>query len=787
MLCVVLEQGVGPCGAVAVLIGAVRGRRARAAPDGGATGGVGDIHAVAEQLGDEACIGRLGAACAGAGELEHGLLELAALDAQILHVFLRRDLGDHVVEDRLLIELALLSDHGDGLRRADADADAAAHAVERGDSHGVLILALALAGLDRTDLRSGGSGSGLFLGQCERTDRGMRADKCAAVALDALVGVPLGDGHGDAALLVSGSAQLELAVDMIHERGDRQGIAVHLVDGQEDVLDHLHELRLALEHGGVGLILSLGPCGGDIDLDVGGSAGVDGVPVLFHNVHALLGVGMLGGVLHVLDGVGLGHDLGEGEEGGLQDGVRALAHADLDGQIDGVDRVELDVVLRDVALRLGVQVVLQLGQIPLAVDEEHAARLDVVDDLEALGDVGRVVAGNEVGLVDVVRALDGLVAEAEVRDGHAAGLLGVVLEVGLHILVGMVADDLDGVLVCADGAVAAEAPELALDGAFRSGVRCGMLLEGQVGDIVVDADGEVALRLFLRQLFIDGEDGCGRRILGTEAVAAADDRDHPAGVGQSGHDVEVERLAQGARLLRAVEIGDLLAGGRNGLEQTVGAERTVQADLHEADLLTVSVHVVDDFLCDVADGAHGDDDALCVRCAIVVEQLVVGAELGIDLAHVLLDDLRQSVVVAVAGLAMLEERVAVLVRAAHSGALGVQAVVAEGSHCVHVTHFLQVIVVPDGDLLDLMGRAEAVEEVDERDAALDGGQVRDRGEVHDFLRVGLAEHGEAGLTAGVDVGMIAEDIQRMGRDGTRGDMEDGGQQFTGDLIHVRDH
>ena len=134
------------------------------------------------------------------------------------------------------------------------------------------------------------------------------------------------------------------------------------------------------------------------------------------------------------------------------------------------------------------------------------------------------MAGDEVGLVDVVRALDGLVAEAEVRDGHAAGLLGVVLEVGLHILVGMVADDLDGVLVGADGTVAAETPELALDGAFRSGVRCGMLLEGQVGDIVVDADGEVALRLVLRQLFIDGEDGCGRRILGAKAITAADDR-----------------------------------------------------------------------------------------------------------------------------------------------------------------------------------------------------------------------------------------------------------------------
>ena len=80
------------------------------------------------------------------------------------------------------------------------------------------------------------------------------------------------------------------------------------------------------------------------------------------------------------------------------------------------------------------------------------------------------MAGHEVSLVDVVGALDGLVAEAQVRNGDAAGLLGVVLEVSLYVLVGVVADDLDGVLVGADGAVAAQAPELALDGAFSSGV-----------------------------------------------------------------------------------------------------------------------------------------------------------------------------------------------------------------------------------------------------------------------------------------------------------------------------
>ena len=76
------------------------------------------------------------------------------------------------------------------------------------------------------------------------------------------------------------------------------------------------------------------------------------------------------------------------------------------------------------------------------------------------------MACHEIGLVDIVRRANGLVAEAQVADRHAAGLLRVILEVGLDIFVGMVADDLGGVLVGADRAVAAQAPELALDGAF---------------------------------------------------------------------------------------------------------------------------------------------------------------------------------------------------------------------------------------------------------------------------------------------------------------------------------
>ena len=78
MLGVVLEQGVDPCGAVAgSLVGGVGADGSGAAPDGGATGSVGDEHLLAEQLGDQACIRGLGAACAGARELKKRLFVLA--------------------------------------------------------------------------------------------------------------------------------------------------------------------------------------------------------------------------------------------------------------------------------------------------------------------------------------------------------------------------------------------------------------------------------------------------------------------------------------------------------------------------------------------------------------------------------------------------------------------------------------------------------------------------------------------------------------------------------------
>ena len=136
---------------------------------------------------------------------------------------------------------------------------------------------------------------------------------------------------------------------------------------------------------------------------------------------------------------------------------------------------------------------------------------------------------------------------------------------------------------------------------------------------------------------------------------------------------------------------------------------------------------------------------------------------------------------------MLEEDVAVLMRAAHLGILGVQRILAELLHGLHVAHFLQVGVIPLLDLLILVRSTEAVEEVQEGNMALDGAQMGHRGQVHDFLHRALSQHGKTSLAAGHNVAVIAEDVQGLGGDGTGRHVEHAGQLLGCDLVHIGDH
>ncbi|MPM42371.1 hypothetical protein SDC9_89036 [bioreactor metagenome] len=119
--------------------------------------------------------------------------------------------------------------------------------------------------------------------------------------------------------------------------------------------------------------------------------------------------------------------------------------------------------------------------------------------------------------------------------------------------------------------------------------------------------------------------------------------------------------------------------------------------------------------------------------------------------------------------------------------LGVERPLAESRHRVHIAHLGQVVVVPDFDLLNLMGGAEPVEEVQKGYAAPDGGQVGHRSKIHDLLGVGLGQHGEAGLPAGHDVRVVAENVEGVGRKRPRRDVKDCRKQFSRELIHIGDH
>ena len=90
---VVLEQRVAPRRAATLVVDGPRRRRQVAAVDRRAAGGVGDHHAVAEQLGGQLDVRRLAAAGAGTGELEQRLQGLRALD-RVVRQQVAVELGD---------------------------------------------------------------------------------------------------------------------------------------------------------------------------------------------------------------------------------------------------------------------------------------------------------------------------------------------------------------------------------------------------------------------------------------------------------------------------------------------------------------------------------------------------------------------------------------------------------------------------------------------------------------------------------------------------------------------
>ena len=261
----------------------------------------------------------------------------------------------------------------------------------------------------------------------------------------------------------------------------------------------------------------------------------------------------------------------------------------------------------------------------------------------------------------------------------------------------------------------------------------GLLQQGI--ELVILGSGEAQYENFFNELCARNPGRVG--VLRSQAETTAVHRHVVKGRAfQCSHHIQEQRLTQGAGLLGSIQHRNVLHRLRQGSQQMLGAEGAIQVHLDHAHFFAARVQKIYGFLNGVAHRTHSHNHTVCVRRAVVVEQLVVPPRQVADGLHVFLHDGGQAVIGAVAGLPVLEEGVRVLDGVADRGMLAVQGPGLEAADGVPVHQAAHVVVVQHLDLLDLMGGSEALEEVLEGDAALDGGEMGHGAQVHALLHAG---------------------------------------------------
>ena len=295
------------------------------------------------------------------------------------------------------------------------------------------------------------------------------------------------------------------------------------------------------------------------------------------------------------------------------------------------------------------------------------------------------------------------------------------------------------------------------------------------------------LRLGQQQIIIHRLDLGGSSVLAGQAVTAGKDFGTVLIIDVSGADVLIQGLTDGADLLHTVQDSHLFHGLRHSRQQVLGREGTEQVYLQEAHLLAPVIQVLHRLLNAAGNRAHGHDDPLRVGSTVIIKEVILPARQLADFGHIVLNDVGELVIVAVVGLAKLEINVGVIHQGTHPGILGIQRIGAEPGQCVIVHQLGQVAVLQGLHLLNLMAGAEAVEEMQERDAGLDSGQMCHTGQVHDLLHAAGVEHSKAGLAAVHHIRVIAENRKCVGTHRTGSHMQYAGQTLTGDTMHGGDH
>ena len=292
----------------------------------------------------------------------------------------------------------------------------------------------------------------------ERTDGSVRADECTLITLDTVLRIPYRNHGLNATLLVGCCSVLPCAVDctVLYEVADLQKVTSLCVHRTDKLLNECWSVVFLLV-----VVRQVSPCrvnGKFLVL----TASVNGSVVHVDDILTLLTVRLDDELLHLLNGQIFRDNLRYAEECRLQNGVSAVAQSNLTANLAGVDVVYCYVVLCEVLLDVVRNEVNELFTVEDGVEQECTIVAKTTSYIVHV-EVSLYVASHEVRRIYEVSGVDRLITEAQVRACEATRLLGIVGEISLTVLVGVVTNNLHGVFVGTYSTVGTESEELSLE------------------------------------------------------------------------------------------------------------------------------------------------------------------------------------------------------------------------------------------------------------------------------------------------------------------------------------
>ena len=338
--------------------------------------------------------------------------------------------------------------------------------------------------------------------------------------------------------------------------------------------------------------------------------------------------------------------------------------------------------------------------------------------------------------------------------GHCqtSGFFRVIGKISLRIQIRMVSYDLHGRFVGPYCTVAAQPPELAayfslfFNGERFCGKRC-------ICHIIFNADGKTLFALIGKYRM----DLFRRGIFGAQPISACIDRDIlEIAAPQRSQYIQIQRFPYASRFFGPVQYRDLFHCLGNRRQQAPLVKRTIKTYFNKARFSSVPVFHIHHFLNGLADASHSDDNMLCLRIAIVLEQFIGRACLSRDLLEQCFHDIRQFFITGIRRLPILEKYIRILSRSHLSAMRRVQRSCPERGKRLPVQQFFIIRPVPYLDFLYLMRRPKAVEKMQKGRTSLQCGNMRYRRQVHDLLHAAGRQDRHTGLSACIHIGMIPE-------------------------------